>query len=243
MWTIYRRDLSRLIHANVVAILVVMFLVMMGALFFVDFFDSVQALNLRKFFSQSPLLLSIFCPALTMGMIAEERRLQTLDWLETLPVHTWQIVCAKFLACLTLLGVVLAFTISYPLSLSALGPLDWGPVWGGYLALWMLGGVYVSIGLLASALTRDQVSSFMVSFFICFLLTYVHRLSQDSAGWMATMLQNISVSQHFTNIARGVVDIRDVIYGLTVQGFCLAATSFGLEAGKYPQMASRKNAA
>ena len=121
VWTIFRRDLSRMIHSNVMGMLIVLFLVMMGALFFVDYFKDVRVLNLRPFFSQAPLLLSIFCPALTMGTIAGERRAQTLQWLETTPVGSFEIVAGKFLSCLALLSVVLCFTLSYPLTLSCLG--------------------------------------------------------------------------------------------------------------------------
>ena len=242
VFTIFKRDLSRMLHSNVVAILIVLFLVMMGAMFFVDFFDNVQVLNLRKFFSQAPLLLSIFCPALTMGVLAEERRMQTLDLMQTMPVRTYQIVIAKFLACLTLLALVLVFTISYPISLSTLGPLDWGPVVGGYLALIMLGGVYLALGIWVSAVTRDQITSFLIAFFICFLLTFIHRLSMDSSGMTATLLQNISASQHFSNIARGVVDIRDIIYVITLQGFALTGTGLTIESQRYPQKVIVSNA-
>ena len=241
IWTIYKRDLSRLLHSNVVAILIVLFLIMMGAMFFIDFFDDVQVLNLRKFFSQAPLLLSIFCPALTMGILAEERRMQTLDLLKTMPVETWQIVLAKFLACLTLLILVLFFTLSYPISLSTLGPLDWGPVIGGYLALTMLGGVYLSLGILVSSLTKDQITSFLIAFFLCFLLTFIHRISTDASGITATILQNISASQHFSNIARGVVDIRDLIYVITLQCFALTATGFMMESQRYPTTILQKS--
>ena len=234
--TIYRRDLSRMLHSNVVATLIVLFLIMMGAMFFVDFFDNVQALSMRKFFSQAPLLLSIFCPALTMSILSEERRTQTLDLLETMPVRTWHIVLAKFLVSLSLLCLVLVFTISYPISLSTLGNLDLGPVIGGYIALLMLGGVYLSLGILASSLTRDQISSFLVAFFLCFLLTFVHRLSSEASGTTATILQNISASQHFSNIARGVVDIRDILYVLALQCFALTATIFSLESRRYPKV-------
>ena len=112
VWTIFRRDLSRMIHSNVMGMLIVLFLVMMGALFFVDYFKDVRVLNLRPFFSQAPLLLSIFCPALTMGTIAGERRAQTLQWLETTPVGSFEIVAGKFLSCLALLSVVPCFTLS-----------------------------------------------------------------------------------------------------------------------------------
>ena len=234
VWTIFRRDLSRMIHSNVMGMLIVLFLVMMGALFFVDYFKDVRVLNLRPFFSQAPLLLSIFCPALTMGTIAGERRAQTLQWLETTPVGSFEIVAGKFLSCLALLSVVLCFTLSYPLTLSCLGVLDWGPVVGGYLALVMLGGMFISLGILASSLSRDQISSLLLAFFVCFVLTYLHRIALDSTGWWAEVLGTLSADVHFSNIARGVVDIRDILYAVTIQFFALSAAVLQLESGKYP---------
>ena len=234
VWTIFRRDLSRMIHSNVMGMLIVLFLVMMGALFFVDYFKDVRVLNLRPFFSQAPLLLSIFCPALTMGTIAGERRVQTLQWLETTPVGSFEIVAGKFLSCLALLSVVLCFTLSYPLTLSCLGVLDWGPVVGGYLALVMLGGMFISLGILASSLSRDQISSLLLAFFMCFVLTYLHRIALDSTGWWAEVLGTLSADVHFSNIARGVVDIRDILYAVTIQFFALSAAVLQLESGKYP---------
>ena len=234
VWTIFRRDLSRMIHSNVMGMLIVLFLVMMGALFFVDYFKDVRVLNLRPFFSQAPLLLSIFCPALTMGTIAGERRAQTLQWLETTPVGSFEIVAGKFLSCLALLSVVLWFTLSYPLTLSCLGVLDWGPVVGGDLALVMLGGMFISLGILASSLSRDQISSLLLAFFMCFVLTYLHRIALDSTGWWAEVLGTLSADVHFSNIARGVVDIRDILYAVTIQFFALSAAVLQLESGKYP---------
>ena len=234
VWTIFRRDLSRMIHSNVMGMLIVLFLVMMGALFFVDYFKDVRVLNLRPFFSQAPLLLSIFCPALTMGTIAGERRAQTLQWLETTPVGSFEIVAGKFLSCLALLSVVLCLTLSYPLTLSCLGVLDWGPVVGGYLALVMLGGMFISLGILASSLSRDQISSLLLAFFMCFVLTYLHRIALDSMGWWAEVLGTLSADVHFSNIARGVVDIRDILYAVTIQFFALSAAVLQLESGKYP---------
>ena len=238
IYTIFKRDIFRMMYSGIVVTLIVLFLLFMGALFFTDFFQSIQTLSLRSFFSQAPLLLSIFCPALTMGILSEEKKSQTLDLLMTMPVQTYQIVIAKFLSCLVLLFFVLLFTLSYPISLSTLGELDWGPVAGGYIALMMLGGIYLSIGILSSAVSKDQVSSFLLSFFLCFLLTYIHRLSLESSGTAASVLQSFSASMHFSNIARGVVDIRDIIYAISIQIIMLISTCIAIDIHKYPKKIS-----
>ena len=200
-----------MVHSSVIALILVLFLFMLGGMFFRDYFDTVQALSLRPFFSQMPILLAFFCPALTMGRISGERADHTLDLLSTFPLHGWQIVASKFVACLMILAIVLAFTLSYPLTLSQLGTLDWGPVWGGYLSLFLLGGGYCAIGLLTSAWAKDQMIAVLAGFFLCVALTYIDTLASGSSGAMAVLLQNLSASYHFSNIARGVVDIRDLI--------------------------------
>jgi len=228
------RELSRMLNSSVVAIIVVLFLFMMGGMFFRDYFDTVQQLSLRGFFSQAPILLAFFCPALTMGRIAGERADHTLDLLTTFPLHGWQIVAAKFAACLIILALVLAFTLSYPLSLSTLGELDWGPVWGGYISLFLLGGGYLAIGLFTSAWAKDQMIAVLSAFFLCVALTYVDTLASGTNGAMAVLLQNLSASYHFSNIARGVLDFRDILYALSLQILALSGAVFTLEARRYP---------
>lgn len=228
------RELSRMLHSSVVAIIVVLFLFMMGGMFFRDFFDTVQTLSLRTFFAQAPILLAFFCPALTMGRIAGERADKTLELLTTFPLRGWQIVAAKFVACLIILAVVLLFTLSYPLSLSGLGELDWGPVVGGYISLFLLGGGYLAIGLLTSAWAKDQMIAVLSAFFLCVALTYIDTLASGASGSMAVLLQNLSASYHFSNIARGVLDIRDLLYALSLQILALSGAVFMLEARRYP---------
>ena len=233
-WPLLKRELSRMLHSSVVMIIVILFLVMLGGMFFRDYFDTVRSLSLRPFFSQAPTLLAFFCPALTMGRIAGERSDHTLDLLLTMPLHSAHIVLAKFVACLVVLVFVLLCTLSYPLTLSGLGELDWGPVIGGYVALFMLGGGYCAIGLLTSAWAEDQMIAVLTAFFLCVALTYVDMLVVSSSGTLAVLLQNLSASYHFSNIARGVMDIRDILYTLSLQCIAVCGAVFTLEARRYP---------
>lgn len=223
-----------MLQSSVVMIIVILFLVMMGGMFFRDYFDQVQSLSLRPFFAQAPILLAFFCPALTMGKIAGERADHTLDLLLTMPLHSAHVVLAKFVACLIVLAFVLLCTLSYPLTLSQLGTLDWGPIWGGYTALFMLGGGYCAIGLLTSAWAKDQMISVLTAFFLCVALTYIDMLVGSSSGTGAVLLQELSASYHFSNIARGVIDIRDILYTLSLQCLALCGAVFMLEARRYP---------
>lgn len=232
--TLLKRELLRMTQSSVIAIVIILFLVMMGGIFFVDFFERIQALSLRSFFSQAPLLLAFFCPAIAMGSLAEERQAGTLEWLQSLPLSTIDIILAKFVSRVIILALVLLATISYPLTLASLGQLDWGPVWGGYLALLMLGSAYIAIGILASCIAKDQIIAVLAAFFFCFALSFVHRLAVDASGLLASVLQYLSANHHFANVARGVIDAKDLLYSLSIQIFALATSIFLLESKRYP---------
>src|SRR5690554_2761167 len=128
IWMVTRRELGTYFNSVVAYIVVILFLVITGALFWLNFFQEISVVSLRGFFSQAPLFLAFFAPAITMGLLASEKRSGTLELLMTMPVSDLQIVVGKFLAALGLLAVVFLMTLVYPLTLSMLGDLDWGAV-------------------------------------------------------------------------------------------------------------------
>jgi ABC-2 type transport system permease protein len=208
-------------------IVVVLFLLITGGMFFLSFFEGPQELSLRRFFADAPFFLTFFAPAMTMGLFAEEKRSGTLELLMTMPVSDTQIVLGKFFASVSLLVVVLLFTLPYPLTLYYLGELDWGPVAGGYLGLLFLGAAYMAVGLMVSSWTRDQIVAILLSFFLCFALFIVDRVFGPQSGTASKVLEYLSANYHFTNIARGVIDARDLVYYLSVMlvGLTAARTS------------------
>ncbi|RAL20279.1 ABC transporter [Lujinxingia litoralis] len=230
---ITRRELGTYFNSVVAYIVVILFLVITGALFWLNFFQEISVVSLRAFFSQAPLFLAFFAPAITMGLLASEKRSGTLELLMTMPVSDLQIVVGKFLAAVVLLGVVFLMTLPYPLTLSMLGELDWGAVGAGYIGLMLLGATYAAVGVMASSFTRDQVVAILVAFSICFFLYLVDQLVGPASGAAVRAAEYLSTSYHFENIARGVVDARDVFYYLSVMGVSLGVATLSVGARRW----------
>lgn len=229
IYFVMKRELGTYFNSVVAYIVVILFLVITGALFWLNYFQEINVLSLRSFFNQAPLFLAFFAPAITMGLFATEKRAGTLELLMTMPITNFQIVMGKFLAAVVLLSTVFLMTLPYPITLSMLGNLDWGSVIAGYIGLLLLGSSYCAIGLMASSWTKDQVVAILLAFSMCFFLYLVDQLVGQSTGTMTQIAEYLSTNYHFQNIARGVIDTRDVFYYLSLIGVCLvvATTSIG----------------
>ena len=167
------------------------------------------------------------------GRHTEEKRAGTLELLMTMPVSDTQIVLGKFLGVVALLGVVLVGTLPYPITLHYLGDLDWGPVIGGYVGLLFLGSAYMAIGLMVSSWTHDQIIAILVAFFLSFGLFVLDRLVGPQSGATAEVLETLSANYHFRNIARGVIDVRDLVYYLSVMVISLTIARTALAARRW----------
>ncbi len=230
--TILRRELGAYFNSPVAYIVITVFLLVSGYLFFSQVFLVGEA-TLRDFFGISPLIFIFFAPAITMRLLAEEKRTGTLELLITMPVTDWQVVMGKFLAALTTLGIAILLTLSYPITLSRMGELDWGAVAGGYLGLLLMGGAYLAIGLMASSWTRNQVVAFILAFAITFSLYLCGKLLPLMPASLAPVIEYLSLDSHFTNIARGVIDSRDLIYYVSLIGACLFLATRSLESRRW----------
>lgn len=214
---IFRKEFATFFVTPIAYIVISLFLAIIGYLFFSRFFLMGQA-NLVQFFGQLPIIFSFIIPALTMRLFSEEINIGSYELLLTLPVQFREIIMGKFLAAVAFVGVMLSPTLVYAVFVEIFGQLDWGPVIGGYLGAMLLGMAFCAIGLLASAMTRNQVIAFIIGVVICFFLTL---LVDDLAymllpiSWVES-LQHISATAHFQNIAKGVLDSRDIIYFLSV---------------------------
>jgi ABC-2 type transport system permease protein len=230
--TIFRREVGAYFNSPVAYIVVTVFLLTSGYLFFSQAFIVGEA-TLRDFFGVTPLIFIFFAPAVTMRLLAEEKRSGTLELLITMPVTDWQVVIGKFLAALALLAVAILLTLAYPLTLSRLGDLDWGAVAGGYLGLLLLGGAYLAIGLMASSWTKNQVIAFILSFAITFALYLSGKLLPLIPPSLAPVVEYLSLDAHFTNIAKGVIDTRDLVYYASLIGACLFLAKQSLESRRW----------
>jgi len=229
---ISKREIRTYFNSPVAYIVVTVFMIITGYLFFTQLFLEKQA-DMRSFFGVMPLLFMFLIPAITMRLLAEEKGSGTLELLITMPVRDVEVVVGKFLAALALLCTALGLTLVFAITVMKLGPIDKGPTLGGYVGLVLMGGAYVGIGLMASALTRNQIVAFIVSFAICFALYLFGRLTQFVPESLQPIISFLSIDGHFENFSRGVVDLRDVIYYLSVIGVCLLIATTSLESRKW----------
>lgn len=218
---IFLREFKAYFISPIAYIVISIFLLVIGWLFFSTFFLNGQA-NLTRFFMLLPITFAFIIPAVTMRLFSEEMNVGTYELLLTLPVTFRDVIVGKFLAAGAFVGMMLAPTLFYAIFTSFLGSLDWGPVIGGYIGALLLGAAFAAVGLLASAVTRNQVIAFIIGMTICFALT----LLTDFLLWflpdtMVKTFQYFSANFHFQNIAKGVVDTRDILYFLSLMFLAL----------------------
>jgi ABC-2 type transport system permease protein len=199
--------------------------------FWVETFFSRNVTEIRALFEWMPVLLIFLVAAITMRSWAEERRAGTLEFLLTAPVQPFSLVLGKFLACLGLIAVALILTLPLAVTVSLLGPLDWGPVMGGYLAALCLAAAYIAIGLFVSIKSESQIVSLIVTSLICGLLYLLgsEMLSGFFGNQGAGLLQLLGSGSRFKSITRGVIDLRDIYYYLCIMGIFLSLNIYGLE--------------
>lgn len=210
-----RRELASYFNSPVAYIVLTAFLLVAGWMYWSSFF-LVERADLRFFFSPSPfspaMLLVIIAPAVTMRLIAEERKTGTIELITTMPVTDTELVLGKFLAAFALMATGISATLVYALTVSTIGQLDWGPVLAGYVGMLMFTGALLAVGLLASSWTTNQIVAFIVGFVLCAVLYFVYWLQFFVPGFLAPVVEFMSVSYHLDSIARGVIDTRNVVY-------------------------------
>ncbi|MGE5344002.1 MAG: ABC transporter permease subunit [Candidatus Omnitrophota bacterium] len=229
---IFKREFMAYFISPIAYIVISLFLLIIGWMFFSTFFLNGQA-TLTRFFSILPVTFSFILPALTMRLFSEEINVGTYELLLTLPVTFRDIIVGKFLAAVAFVGVMLLPTLSYAISVTIVGKLDWGPVIGGYLGAMLLGATYCAVGLLASSLNRNQVVSFIIGVAICFSLTlFTDFLLYFLPDKLVKTFQYFSSNYHFYNVAKGMVDSRDIIYFLSVMFIALYGAHLIMEEKK-----------
>lgn len=229
---IFKKEFKAYFISPIAYIVIFVFLVIIGWLFFSTFFLNRQA-NLTRFFSLLPITFAFIIPAVTMRLFSEEINVGSYELLLTLPVSFNEIIIGKFLSSVAFVGIMLAPTLVYAVSTAFLGELDWGPVIGGYIGALLLGAAFCSIGLLASSLTRNQVVAFIIGMAVCFTLTLlVDFVLFFVPNAVVDFFQYFSANYHFQNIAKGVLDVRDILYFLTVSFIALYGTSLIMQEKK-----------
>jgi ABC-2 type transport system permease protein len=238
---IFKRELRSYFESPVAYVFLIVFLALAGFLTFAvgRFYESGTA-DLRGFFFWHPWIYLILVPAAGMRLWAEERRSGTIELLLTMPVTLTQAILGKFLAAWLFLGIALALTFPVLLTTLYLGNPDLGVAFSGYLGSLLLAGTYLSVSVLTSAMTRNQVVSFVLSVVICFFLLIAGwppvtdllvRVANDRPWleWIVHAVSSFSVMPHYESIQRGVMDLRDLVYYASVMTFMLFATHLVLD--------------
>jgi ABC-2 type transport system permease protein len=214
MSAIMKKELKSYFNGPIAYIVITVFLVFTGFFFFKDFFYFSQA-EMRNLFQLMPLMLCFVIPAVTMRLLSEERHSGSFEILMTLPVSTSDIVLGKFLAGTIFSAVMISPTLIYLITVVLLGTPDFGPIAGGYAGVILLSAAYTSIGLLASSFTKNQIISFISSWAACFSLWLVDK----AVIFLPSKLEFLScfgTDYHFQNIAKGIIDSRDIIYFISI---------------------------
>ena len=232
IWSIAKKEFSTYFSSPVAFIFLGTFsAVCLFIFFWVEQFFARNIVDARPLFDWMPILLIFLSAALTMKMWSEERRMETLEFLFTMPVKTLHLVLGKFLACLGLVAIALVLTVGVPVTVSFMGPLDWGPVLGAYTASLLLAAAYCSIGLYISSRNESQIASVILTTVIGFLFYLLGSLTLGSLvghGW-AEYLGLAATGVRFESITRGILDLRDIYYYVSVVGVFLALNVFSLE--------------
>ncbi len=230
--TIFRKEMRSYFNSPVAYIVITLFLAITGYFFGSSLFLANSA-DLRALFGVAPMIFLFFAPAITMRQLAEERRSGTMEILVTLPVTDLEIVLGKFLAAFALLAISVVLTAGALITVASLGNVDFGASLGGYLGLMLMGGVYVAIGMFTSSLSPNQIIAFIVGFVIIFALFMLDKVLVFFPISLASTLEYLAVDYHFRNIARGVIDTRDLIYYASAIFFFLFLTVRMTESRKW----------
>ncbi len=219
IWTITKRELNSFFDSLIAYIMLVLFLGFSG--FFTWLLGSdiflVGEASLESFFNVAFWTLFFFIPALTMRLLAEEKKTGTIELLLTKAITDRELVVGKFLATLLLVLIALLFTLPYVITLANIGNIDAGQIFCGYLGLLLMSGMYTSIGLYASSITSNQIVAFLAALFIgLFFHIIFGALARQVHGWIGQVLESLSLTNHFESISRGVMDTRDLFYFLSV---------------------------
>jgi len=213
IYILFKKELMSYFNSPIAYIFIGVFLIVGNWLFFNSFF-LIGQVNMRGYFDLLPWIFLFLSPAITMRLWAEEKRSGTIEFLLTLPITDWQVVLSKFFGALVFMFISLLLSISLPITLMFLGNVDLGPIIGGYLGALFLGGSYLALGLFISSLTKNQIIAFLLSLAFSFIVFIIGAdfVLMKAPAFLAPIMRFFGLGSHFYNIAKGVIDSKDIIY-------------------------------
>jgi ABC-2 type transport system permease protein len=249
--TVLRKELTIYFATPIFYLMGFFFLLVEGFLFFFIYFNYFQTASFqvsqnpqlaamldpyqvvfRSFFEDLGFILLLITPILTMRLLAEEKRSGTSELIFTYPLPDWAVILGKFLAALAVFATFLLFTLCYPLIFAFLTKTDWGQIASGYVGVLFLGGACLALGLFASSLTQNQIIA-AISAFALLLLFWLIGAQQDMGSASVGILAALSLRDHLPNLAKGVIDTKDLLYYLCFTFFFLFLTKRQLESRRW----------
>jgi ABC-2 type transport system permease protein len=234
--SIIRRELGGYFGSPVAYVFITIFLILCGFFTFYvsSLYEDGQA-ELRAFFQWHPWIYLFLVPAVGMRLWSDERRTRTIELILTLPVTLFQIILGKFIAAWIFIGIALVLTFPLVLTVIYLGDPDLGAIVSTYFGSFLVAGAYLSVGSMTSAMTKNQVISFILSVMVCLFLVLagwspvLQILSGWAPVWLIDVVSGFSVMPHFASMERGVLDLRDIFYFLSIIFFMLFANGLILQ--------------
>jgi ABC-2 type transport system permease protein len=232
-FTIFKRELASYFNSPIAYIFIIVFLTLTTGLYMMDFFLAGQA-DMRGLFGNLPLFLIFFIPAVSMRLWAEDRRSGTFELLMTLPLRAGDVMMGKYMAALTFYLIALAGTLPIPILLGLLGNPDGGVILSGYLGAFLVGGLYLAVGIFVSGLVRDQITAFILGMIACFFLFLMGHdgVAATMDGWLpglGSLFQSaFGLLPHYMSMQRGVVLLGDLSYFVTLSAAFLLMNAMWL---------------
>ncbi|MBK6697395.1 MAG: ABC transporter permease [Myxococcales bacterium] len=239
--TIFLRELGSFFNSLVAYVVLGVSMLALGVYFFLmqsGGFWQVDRATMARMFDFLPWALSlIVVPLVTMRAISEEKRSGTLELLITLPVKDSEVILGKWLAALAMCTILLGLSLLYPIAMFKwpwhLGPLDWGPIWAGYLGLVLLSAAGTAFGIMMSSYTESQIIAFFVTAVILAGLLIIGSVAESMRGPGGEAIAFVSFSSRFAPFARGLIDTRSVVFFASVSVMCLLVAFRNLESRKW----------
>lgn len=253
VWALYKREMRVYFTTPLAYVLLFIFMFVMGFFFWLYFSNfarlSVQPQNpmmaardlsiteyvMRPLFSGflSVILFLSLVPAITMRLVAEERRNGTLELLMTYPVNDGAVVVSKFLGALSLYGVMLVTTLAYPAIMRYFTPLEWGALGALYLGMLLMGAAFMAVGLFVSSLTENQIIAALGTFMILLVLWAIGWPADSAGGVLGAVFRHASISEHLENFTRGIIETKDVVYFFDVSAAFLIFSLLSLQSRRW----------
>ena len=236
-WFIFKKELRLYFGSFLAYALAAAFLVLSGYFFYTDLilfdlfgsFTSISSALWQFYFLDLRFLAMLIIPLLTMRLFAEEKKLGTIELLWTYPLRDPHIILGKFLGCFVVFGLMLTCTLAYPLLLSSIHPISWGPPLAGYLGVLLLGATFIACGTFLSSLTENQIVSAMSTYGFLVLFWFLTWNEEAFGPGLIAVIGRLSLFDRFEEFAKGVVNINDVAFFVLVTAWFLYLTWQSLE--------------